>query len=89
MIWPVVAPVMRSAITPAGWSGEAMRPASRIATNRSCSPAPIWAGGWARIQAGIAVSTGPGRTMLMVTPVPASSAARPRVWASKAALEAA
>ena len=33
-----------------------MRPASRIATNRSCSPAPIWTGGWARIQAGIAVS---------------------------------
>jgi hypothetical protein len=66
-----------------------MRPASRIATNRSCSPAPIWAGGWARIQAGIAVSTGPGRTMLTVTPVPASSAARPRVCASRAALEAA
>src|ERR1700730_4678178 len=40
--------------------------------NRSCSAAPISAGGWPRIQAGMAVSTMPGRRTLTVTPVPAS-----------------
>ncbi len=46
-----------------------------MVTNRSSRAASNWAGGWARIQAGMAVSAMPGRSRLTVTLVPASSAA--------------
>jgi hypothetical protein len=46
-------------------------------------------GGWLRNHACMAVSTESGRKMLAVTPLPASSAAGLRVWASRAALVAA